>query len=169
MTNSISYRLVGLVWIDRMHNKWMNVSIIWQTGYIVCDLDVCFYTKRSLLWGEVYWHNVGFKIGENVAKRDSGISARMQGFSTCGWTWPRIFDDRAPLLEGILSVQWWSRSTLGHKGRPSPDVKYPDTVASVQRSFSELKLQKNYLLTTTSQAAFLGYHCSPSETKVQKC
>jgi len=24
MTNSISYRLIYLVWIDRMHNKWMN-------------------------------------------------------------------------------------------------------------------------------------------------
>jgi len=24
MTNSISYRLVDLVWIDTMHNKWRN-------------------------------------------------------------------------------------------------------------------------------------------------
>jgi len=146
-----------------------RVSIIWQTDYTASDLDVCFYTESSLLWIEVYWHNVGFKIGENVAKRDSGISAGVQGFCTCGWNWSRFFDDPAPLLEGILSVYWWSRSTVGHKGRPGRDVKYPDTVASVQRSFSELKLTKNYLLTTAGQAAFLLYHSSPSETKVQKC
>jgi len=99
-------------------------------------------------------------------KKDSVISARVQGFSMCGWTCPRYFRQTAPLLEGILSVQGWSGSTLGHKGRPGRDVKYPDTVASVQRSFSELKLTKNYLLTTTSQAAYLRYHCTPSETKV---
>ena len=32
MTNSLSYRLVVLVWIDRMHNKWMNESRISATN-----------------------------------------------------------------------------------------------------------------------------------------
>jgi hypothetical protein len=67
------------------------VSIIWQTGHIASDLYVCFHTESSLLCGEVYWRNVGFKIGENVAKIDSGISAGVRGFSTCNCTWPRYF------------------------------------------------------------------------------
>jgi hypothetical protein len=68
-----------------------HVSIIWQTGYIPSDLDLSFYSERSQPSCEVYLRNVGFKIGENVTKSDACISARVQEFSTCGWTWPRYF------------------------------------------------------------------------------
>jgi len=61
MTNSISYRLVDLVWIDRMHNKWMNELILYNEITIIRLLilhfficPACFFFLSFLYRLEVY-------------------------------------------------------------------------------------------------------------------
>jgi hypothetical protein len=69
VTSSIFYRLLNLVWLNRMHNKWMNESnndmlishyLIFKNNYIVPNFNkgmLCYVTISISSW---YVSMIGF-------------------------------------------------------------------------------------------------------------